>query len=92
MEKVISIKDLNFYYENKKALINANMDIEKNKVIALIGTLGGVKSTFLRCINRMNDLIDNVRYKGSIKFEGSEVLELKKSKGSVPCFSCYFLV
>ena len=77
MEKVISIKDLNFYYGNKKALINVNMDIEKNKVIALIGPSGCGKSTFLRCINRMNDLIDNVRYKGSINFEGSEVLELK---------------
>ena len=77
MEKVISIKDLNFYYGNKKALINVNMDIEKNKVIALIGPSGCGKSTFLRCINRMNDFTDNVRYKGSINFEGSEVLELK---------------
>ncbi|WP_297435725.1 phosphate ABC transporter ATP-binding protein PstB [uncultured Clostridium sp.] len=77
MEKVISIKDLNFYYGNKKALINVNMDIEKNKVIALIGPSGCGKSTFLRCINRMNDLIDNVRYKGSINFEGNEILELK---------------
>ena len=55
----ISVKNLNFYYGKFHALKNINLEIPQNKVTAFIGPSGCGKSTFLRCFNRMNDLIDN---------------------------------
>ncbi|MEL5900627.1 ATP-binding cassette domain-containing protein, partial [Clostridium sporogenes] len=52
---IIKTEELNLYYGNVKALKNINIDIEKNKVTALIGPSGCGKSTFLRTLNRMND-------------------------------------
>ena len=56
---VFSVKNLNLYYGDKKALNNISLDIYKNKVTAFIGPSGCGKSTFLRCFNRINDLIEN---------------------------------
>ncbi|MFH1074890.1 MAG: ATP-binding cassette domain-containing protein, partial [Candidatus Firestonebacteria bacterium] len=51
----IKVKDVNFFYGLKHALMNVNMDIYKNMVTAMIGPSGCGKSTFIRLINRMND-------------------------------------
>ena len=51
------------------------MDFPRNQVTALIGPSGCGKSTLLRCLNRMNDLIDDVRTEGSILFDGMEILD-----------------
>ena len=53
----MSIKHLNFYYGKSQALYDINLDIKKSQVTALIGPSCCGKSTFLRCLNRMNDLI-----------------------------------
>ena len=53
---IIKVEDLNFYYGEKQALFNINMDIYENKVTALIGPSGCGKSTFLRNLNRMNEM------------------------------------
>lgn len=60
------VRDLNFWYGNFQALKNINLEIEKNKITALIGPSGCGKTTFLRCFNRMHDLYPNMRYSGSI--------------------------
>ena len=75
MEKKIKIqvRDLNLYYGQNHALHGVNMDIKENSVTALIGPSGCVKSTFLKCINRMNDLVDNVRIEGSIEIDGENI-------------------
>ena len=89
MSRVIEVKNLDFYYEDKLALNNINISIEKNKVIVLIGPSGCGKSTFLRCLNRMNDIIENTKYKGSIQINGEDILkktdtiELRKKVGMV---------
>src|ERR1700677_600124 len=62
----ISARNVNVFYGPKQALFNINIDIRANSVTALIGPSGCGKSTFLRCINRMNDTIDNCRVEGSI--------------------------
>ena len=48
------------------------MEIQENKVTALIGPSGCGNQLFLRSINRMNDLIDGVRYEGVIAFDGKK--------------------
>jgi phosphate transport system ATP-binding protein len=74
-EKII-IKDLNFYYSNKKqALININIPIKEKVITALIGPSGCGKTTFLRCLNRMHDLYPGNRYEGEIILDGKNILE-----------------
>jgi phosphate transport system ATP-binding protein len=52
----ISVRNLNFYYGSVQALKNVNLEILANRVTALIGPSGCGKTTFLRCLNRMNDV------------------------------------
>ena len=73
---VFSVKNLNLYYGDKKALNNISLDIYKNKVTAFIGPSGCGKSTFLRCFNRMNDLIENCKVEGEILLNGKNILEV----------------
>lgn len=70
---IFHVEKLNLYYGEKHALIDINMDIEKNKVTALIGPSGCGKSTFLRCLNRMNDLIDGCRIQGTITISDTDI-------------------
>lgn len=73
MNNIIEVKDLNFYYGKFHALININVNVEKNKITALIGPSGCGKSTFLRCLNRMNDLIAGTIMTGSILIDKEEI-------------------
>jgi phosphate transport system ATP-binding protein len=70
---VFSIRDLDFYYGQKLALSQINMDIPARQVTALIGPSGCGKSTFLRCLNRMNDTIPGTRVAGQILLEGKDI-------------------
>jgi phosphate transport system ATP-binding protein len=72
-ETCIEVKDLNLFYSNKQALYGVNMKMPKKKVTAYIGPSGCGKSTLLRCINRMNDLVDNVRIDGEILLDGENI-------------------
>ena len=76
-EQDIKIKasELNLWYGDHHALFDINMDIHKNKITALIGPSGCGKSSFLRCINRMNDLFDHVRIDGKVEVEGKNVYD-----------------
>jgi len=71
----IHISDLNAYYGDFHALKNVNMDIERNKVTALIGPSGCGKSTFIRCFNRMNDFIDSFRLEGQILINQEDIYD-----------------
>ncbi len=72
-EIAISVENLNLWYGQKQALTNVSLSMPRNKVTALIGPSGCGKSTLLRCINRMNDLIPNVRTQGSVRYKGADV-------------------
>lgn len=69
----ISVKNLELYYGDNKALKGIDIDIAENEVTAFIGPSGCGKSTFLRTLNRMNDLIENVKIKGDIKIDGDDI-------------------
>ena len=62
------VRNLSFYYGDKRALNGINMPIRDKQVTALIGPSGCGKSTFLRCFNRMHDLYPGNRYEGEIVF------------------------
>ena len=67
------IKNLYLYYGKTQALKNISINIEKNKITALIGPSGCGKSTFLRTLNRMNDFIENCRVEGKILYRGKDI-------------------
>ena len=73
MESVFNISNLNLFYTNVQALYGIEMEIKRNHVTAFIGPSGCGKSTLLRCMNRMNDLIENCRIEGSIQLDGVEI-------------------
>lgn len=74
-EKIITVKNLDLYYGDHKALNGINMDIEKNSITAFIGPSGCGKSTFLRTLNRMNDLIPNVKIEGEVIYDGKNIYD-----------------
>lgn len=69
----ISVKDLDLYYGDFKALKNINIEIEPNEITAFIGPSGCGKSTLLRCLNRMNDLVEGCRIEGSVLLDGTNI-------------------
>ncbi len=69
----ISTRNLDLYYGDKQALFDINIDIGTNKVTAFIGASGCGKSSFLRCINRMNDTILYCRVSGRLLINGRDV-------------------
>jgi phosphate transport system ATP-binding protein len=87
---LIEADKLSLYYGQSKALKEVSLTIPERLVTAFIGPSGCGKSTFLRCFNRMNDLIDGVRIEGQIKIGGHDiygadvdVIELRKRVGMV---------
>jgi phosphate transport system ATP-binding protein len=70
----ISVRNLNFYYGNVQALKNINLEILRNHVTALIGPSGCGKTTFLRCLNRMSDVVEGTRAEGQILLDGDDII------------------
>jgi phosphate transport system ATP-binding protein len=90
MEPMIEIRKLSLKYGEKLALQDISLDIPKHQVTAFIGPSGCGKTTLLRCLNRMNDLIDGVTVSGTIRIGGldihdpaMEITELRKRVGMV---------
>lgn len=69
----ISARNLDLYYGDKQALFDINIDILTKHVTAFIGPSGCGKSSFLRCINRMNDTIENCRITGRLLISGRDI-------------------
>jgi phosphate transport system ATP-binding protein len=73
-EKVcLECKDFSLFYGDKQALFDISLQIPTKRVTAFIGPSGCGKSTLLRCMNRMNDLIDNVRLNGEMLLNGEDI-------------------
>ncbi len=89
-ETVLEVDQFNLWYGAKQALFDVNLKFPRGKVTALIGPSGCGKSTLIRSINRLNDLIDSVRYSGDMRLNGAsilgrnvDVIELRKRTGMV---------
>ncbi|HEY7648825.1 MAG TPA: phosphate ABC transporter ATP-binding protein PstB [Methylomirabilota bacterium] len=87
---MVEIERLSLWYGSKLALKDITMSVAKHRVTAFIGPSGCGKTTLLRCLNRMNDLVDGVRVQGSLRIGGTDiydpaldVTELRKMVGMV---------
>ncbi|NLF08465.1 MAG: phosphate ABC transporter ATP-binding protein [Pirellulaceae bacterium] len=87
---VVQTRGLCLAYGDAQALFDITMDFPRYQATALIGPSGCGKSTLLRCLNRMNDLIDDVSITGCILLDGQEVndpaldvIELRRRVGMV---------
>jgi phosphate transport system ATP-binding protein len=86
----IAVEDLSFYYGRSQALQNISLEIPERMVMAFIGPSGCGKTTFLRTLNRMNDVIAGTRVEGRVSIDGediyaagADVVELRRKVGMV---------
>jgi len=89
-EAVLEVRDFQFWYGDKQALFDVGMKMPRGQITAIVGPSGCGKSTLLRSINRLNDLLDDVRIEGDIILNGDsiygrnvDVIELRKRMGMV---------
>ena len=71
----ITIRNLEFFYGDARALKNINLSLYANKTTAFIGPSGCGKSTLLRILNRMYDLYPGQRATGQVLFDGENLLD-----------------
>jgi phosphate transport system ATP-binding protein len=69
-QSAFAVRDLSIFYGEKAAIKNVTIDIPERTVTAIIGPSGCGKSTFLRCLNRMHDLVPRTRVEGEVLFHG----------------------
>jgi phosphate transport system ATP-binding protein len=69
------VRNLDLFYGHTQALFEVNLDLVAREVTALIGPSGCGKSSFLRCLNRMNDLISSVRVRGEVVIDGQNIYD-----------------
>lgn len=86
----VKVENLRFFYGRKQALFDINIEAGEKEVTALIGPSGCGKTTFLRVLNRMNDLVPDTRLEGRVCIQGrdiydpsTDVVELRKRVGMV---------
>lgn len=86
----IAVAGLNFFYGRIQALQNISLEIPERMVMAFIGPSGCGKTTFLRTLNRMNDVIPGIRVEGIVSIDGqdiyapgADVVELRRKVGMV---------
>lgn len=90
MEQRIKVSELNAYFGNTRALKNINININNKMNTAIIGPSGCGKSTFIRCINRMHEVIPNTKVEGKILLDGENIygngidpIEIRRKIGMV---------
>ena len=85
----ISVKNANLWYGDFQALKDISVEIPERQVTAFIGPSGCGKSTFLKCFNRMNDLVEGCKIEGDFRIGSAniygkiDVNELRKNVGMV---------
>ena len=72
---VFDVRDLSVYYGDFRAVRDVTLPIYRNEITALIGPSGCGKTTFIRCLNRMNDLIEGARVEGTLLYHGVDLYE-----------------
>ena len=72
MEK-FTVKNLDLWYNDFKALKNINLGMQENSITAFIGPSGCGKSTLLKSLNRMNDLVEGCRITGEVLLDGEDI-------------------
>jgi phosphate transport system ATP-binding protein len=70
---VFETRGLEVYYGNFRAVREVDLNVRKNEITAFIGPSGCGKTTVIRCLNRMNDLIDGARVEGTVNYHGIDL-------------------
>jgi len=90
MEELIRVSDLSAYFGNTQALKDINISIKEKMVTAIIGPSGCGKSTFIRCINRLHEVVANARVSGEVLLDGQDIysagvdpIEIRRKVGMV---------
>ena len=90
MSDIFTVHDLNLWYGPTQALHHVDMDIPEQSITALIGPSACGKSTFLKTLDRMNDLVPGVRIEGTVEYDGKNIFapdvdvnELRRQVGMV---------
>lgn len=89
MANKFEVTDMNLHYGKFQALKNINLNIGENEIMAFVGPSGCGKSSFLKCLNRMNDLVEGCKVEGSLLLDGKDiygkidVCKLRKKVGMV---------
>ena len=80
-EKLLEVKHLKKYFDTPRGKLHAvddvSFSIEKGKTLGVVGESGCGKSTFLKSLNRMNDLVEGCRISGDIKLDGVDIYKDK---------------
>jgi len=86
----VAVENLNFFYGRTQALNGITVEIPEHMVMAFIGPSGCGKTTFLRTLNRMNDVIPGTRVEGTVTIDGqniytpgADVVDLRRKVGMV---------
>lgn len=72
-EPKIRIAELNYFYGDNQALRDITLDVLPKAITVLLGPAGGGKTTLLRLINRLNDLVDGTRMSGRVLLDGKDI-------------------
>ncbi len=69
----VSVQKLNAYFRSNHAIKDVSLEVPANSVLAVIGPSGCGKSTFVRCLNRMHELIPGARAEGKVILDGQDI-------------------
>ncbi len=73
MAKKLIIEQLNAWFGTVQAIKNIDIDIEENGVTAIIGPSGCGKTTFVRCLNRIHEVVDSAKVSGKVMLDGIDI-------------------
>jgi len=73
LEDKIIIKDLNLYFDTHHVLKSINLNIKTNEILSIIGPANSGKTSFLRTLNRLNDITSAVKISGEILLDGMDI-------------------
>jgi phosphate transport system ATP-binding protein len=74
-DPIFDVQGLSLWYGDKQALKGISLKIPQRRITAFIGPSGCGKSTLIRCLNRLNDLVEGVRIEGEVLFEGDSIFD-----------------
>ena len=80
MTDKIKVENLSCFYDGTKVLDNLNINVKKNEILSIIGPANSGKTTFLRTLNRMNDLNTNYSRKGDIFLDSENIFDMNMEK------------
>ena len=78
-EKKIVIDDFSFFYDSSPALQHINLHIQSNQIFTIFGPSRSGKTTLLKSLNRLTDLIYGTRHTGGILLDGKDIYDAKRS-------------